>query len=185
MKLICSTCHPWCCNVTPSVLRTWTWKNLMADLDLEKSNKNLICSTCHPDLFHLSSLTLYPTYTHRCVIHRHVKSANVLMDRGCQDRIDDFDIAKSLNDNNTDITLTHIQAEHVMGTQGVNDTRVYECRAVDESGRVCFRTRCPGYVVCSPAPGTQFTCFTSTILQILTPETLCVRSPQLDRNVSG
>ncbi len=40
-----------------------------------------------------------------------------------------------------------------------------------------------GYVVCSPAPGTQFICFTSTKVKIRTPESLCVRSPQLVLNV--
>ena len=42
------------------------------------------------------------------VIHRDVKSANVLLDEGCRDRIGDFGIAKSLNDNNSDITVTHM-----------------------------------------------------------------------------
>ncbi len=51
------------------------------------------------------------------VIHFDVKSANVLLDRGCQDRIGDFGIAKSLNDNNAGIALTHIQTEHILGTQ--------------------------------------------------------------------
>ena len=45
------------------------------------------------------------------VIHRDVKSANVLLDRGCQGRIGDFGIAKSLNDNNAGITVTHMQTE--------------------------------------------------------------------------
>ena len=51
------------------------------------------------------------------VIHRDVKSANVLLDRGCHGRIGDFGIAKSLNDNITGITLTHMQTEHILGTQ--------------------------------------------------------------------
>jgi serine/threonine protein kinase len=46
------------------------------------------------------------------VIHRDVKSANVLLDRGCLGRIGDFGIARSLG-----ITYTHIHTEHVMGTQ--------------------------------------------------------------------
>ena len=44
------------------------------------------------------------------------KSANVL-DEGCRDRIGDLGIAKSLNDINTGITVTHMQTEHVLGTQ--------------------------------------------------------------------
>jgi serine/threonine protein kinase len=51
------------------------------------------------------------------VIHRDVKSANVLLDRGCLGRIGDFGIAKSLNDKNTGITVTHLQTEHILGTQ--------------------------------------------------------------------
>jgi interleukin-1 receptor-associated kinase 4 len=51
------------------------------------------------------------------VIHRDVKSANVLLDRGCQGRIGDFGIAKSLNDNSTGIAVTHMQTEHILGTQ--------------------------------------------------------------------
>jgi hypothetical protein len=64
------------------------------------------------------------------VIHRDVKSANVLLDEGCRGRIGDFGIARSLEDNGGGITFTHVQTEHVMGTQ------VYT-----------------GYAVCSPAPG--------------------------------
>jgi serine/threonine protein kinase len=51
------------------------------------------------------------------VIRRDVKSANVLLIRGCQGRIGDLGIAKSLNDNNAGITATHMHTEHVMGTQ--------------------------------------------------------------------
>jgi serine/threonine protein kinase len=51
------------------------------------------------------------------VIHRDVKSANVLLDRGCHGRVGDFGIARSLNDNNAGITCTHMQTEHVLGTQ--------------------------------------------------------------------
>jgi serine/threonine protein kinase len=50
-------------------------------------------------------------------IHRDVKSTNVLLDEGCRDRIGDFGITKSPNDINTDITVTHMQTEHVLGTQ--------------------------------------------------------------------
>ncbi len=51
------------------------------------------------------------------VIHRDVKSVNVLLDEGCRGRIGDFGIAKSLKDNGGGITFTHLQTEHVMGTQ--------------------------------------------------------------------
>ena len=51
------------------------------------------------------------------VIHRDVKSANVLLDEGCRGRIGDCGIARSLNDNHSGITSTHRQTEHVMGTQ--------------------------------------------------------------------
>ena len=51
------------------------------------------------------------------VIHRDVKSANVLLDRGCHGRVGDFGIARSLNDNHSGITATHMQTENVMGTQ--------------------------------------------------------------------
>jgi serine/threonine protein kinase len=51
------------------------------------------------------------------VIHLDVKSANVLLDRGCLGRIGDFGIARSLNDNHSGITSTHMHTEHVMGTQ--------------------------------------------------------------------
>jgi serine/threonine protein kinase len=122
------------------------------------------------------------------VIHRDVKSANVLLDRGCQGRVGDFGIAKSLNDNNAGITSTHMHTEHVMGTQvymapeyknGELSTKV----DAFAFGLVVLETL-TGYAVCSPAPGTQFTCFTSTLLQMLTPEALRARSPQLALNVS-
>jgi serine/threonine protein kinase len=51
------------------------------------------------------------------VIHRDVKSANVLLDRGCHGRVGDFGIARSLNDNHSGIAVTHMHTEHVMGTQ--------------------------------------------------------------------
>ena len=91
------------------------------------------------------------------IIHRDVKSANVLLDRGCQGRIGDFDIAKSLNDNNAGITCTHMQTEHVMGTQvymapeyknGNLSTKV----DAFAFGLVIIETL-TGLPVCSPAPG--------------------------------
>jgi hypothetical protein len=51
------------------------------------------------------------------VIHRDVKSANVLLDRGCHGRVGDFGIARSLNDNHSGITAAHMKTENVMGTQ--------------------------------------------------------------------
>jgi serine/threonine protein kinase len=51
------------------------------------------------------------------VIPRDVKSVNVLLDRGCHGRIGDFGIARSLKDNEGGIASTHLQTEHVVGTQ--------------------------------------------------------------------
>jgi serine/threonine protein kinase len=91
------------------------------------------------------------------VIHRDVKSANVLLDQGCHGRIGDFGIARSLNDNNAGITDTHVQTEHVMGTQvymapeyikGELSTKV----DAFAFGLVVIETL-TGYAVCSPAPG--------------------------------
>jgi serine/threonine protein kinase len=91
------------------------------------------------------------------VIHRDVKSANVLLDRGCQGRIGDFGIARSLNDNHSGITSTHMHTEHVMGTQvymapeyihGELSTKV----DAFAFGLVVLETL-TGYAVCSPAPG--------------------------------
>ena len=91
------------------------------------------------------------------VIHRDVKSANVLLDRGCHGHVGDFGIARSLNDNNAGITATHMQTEHVMGTQvymapeyknGELSTKV----DAFAFGLVVLETL-TGYAVCSPAPG--------------------------------
>ena len=91
------------------------------------------------------------------VIHRDVKSANVLLDRGCQGRIGDFGIARSLNDNNAGITSTHMQTEHVMGTQVYMAPEYKNGKLsikVDSFafGLVIIETL-TGYVVWSPAPG--------------------------------
>ncbi len=89
------------------------------------------------------------------VIHRDVKSANVLLDRGCHGRVGDFGIARSLNDNH--ITATHMHTEHVMGTQvymapeyknGELSTKV----DAFAFGLVVLETL-TGLPVCSPAPG--------------------------------
>ena len=91
------------------------------------------------------------------VIHRDVKSANVLLDRGCLGRIGDFGIARSLNDNHSGTTSTHMHTEHVMGTQvymapeyknGELSTKV----DAFAFGLVVLETL-TGYAVCSPAPG--------------------------------
>jgi serine/threonine protein kinase len=92
------------------------------------------------------------------VIHRDVKSANVLLDRGCQGRIGDFGIARSLKDNGGGITSTHMQTEHVMGTQVYMAPEYH--RGVELStkvdavafGLVIIETL-TGYAVSSPAPG--------------------------------
>jgi interleukin-1 receptor-associated kinase 4 len=91
------------------------------------------------------------------VIHGDVKSANVLLDEACRGRIGDFGIAKSLNDKNAGIAVTHVQTEHVMGTQvymapeyikGELSTKV----DAFAFGLVIIETL-TGYAVCSPAPG--------------------------------
>jgi interleukin-1 receptor-associated kinase 4 len=91
------------------------------------------------------------------VIHRDVKSANVLLDEGCRGRIGDFGIARSLNDNHSDIIDTYVQTEHVMGTQvymapeyikGELSTKV----DTFAFGLVVIETL-TGYAICSPAPG--------------------------------
>ena len=90
------------------------------------------------------------------VIHRDVKSANVLLDRGCQGRIGDFGIARSLNDNNAGMTITHMQTERVIGTQvymapeymrGELSTKV----DAFAFGLVVVETL-TGYAICSPVP---------------------------------
>jgi serine/threonine protein kinase len=92
------------------------------------------------------------------VIHRDVKSANVLLDRGCHGRVGDFGIARSLNDNHSGITATHMQTEHVMGTQ------VYMAPEYHRGGELSTKVDAfafglvvietlTGYAVCSPAPG--------------------------------
>ncbi len=147
--------------------------------------------TANERILVLSDVARGLVYLHSevCVIHRDVKSANVLLDRGCQRRIGDFGIARSLNDNNAGIAITHMETERVIGTQVYMATEYMKgelSMKVDAFafGLVVIETL-TGFVVCSPAPGTQFTCFTSTIFQILTPEALRARSPQLALNVSG
>ncbi len=96
------------------------------------------CLTVNERILVLSAVARGLAYLHSPVpvIHRDVKSANMLLDRGCQGRIGDFGFAEYHNDNYVDITSTHMQTE--------------------QSGCICFRARCPrvtGYAICSPAPG--------------------------------
>ncbi len=92
------------------------------------------------------------------VIHRDVKSANVLLDRGCQGRIGDFGIARSLKDNGGGITFTHVQTEHVIGTQVYMAPEYHRGDELSTKvdafafGLVVIETL-TGYAVCSPAPG--------------------------------
>jgi interleukin-1 receptor-associated kinase 4 len=91
------------------------------------------------------------------VIHRDVKSANVLLDRGCRGRIGDFGIAKSLNDNHAGISATYIHTAHVLGTQVymapeyINGELSMKVDAF-AFGLVVLETL-TGYAICSPAPG--------------------------------
>jgi serine/threonine protein kinase len=75
--------------------------------------------TANERILVLSDVSQGLAYLHseQRLIHRDVKSANVLLDEGCRGRIGDFGIARSLNDNSAGITVSQIQTEHVMGTQ--------------------------------------------------------------------
>ncbi len=97
-------------------------------------------------------------YSEVHVIHRDVKSANVLLDEGCRGRIGDFGIAQSLKDNGGGITFTHLQTDHVMGTQ------VYMAPEYHRGGELSTKVDAfafglviietlTGYAVCSPVPG--------------------------------
>jgi serine/threonine protein kinase len=53
------------------------------------------------------------------VMHRDVKSANVLLDHGCVGRIGDFGIAKCVKDHTNSaagVTATHLQTQQIVGT---------------------------------------------------------------------
>ena len=81
----------------------------------------LVPLTVNEGMLVLSDVARGLAYLHSdvCVIHRDVKSANVLLDEGCRDRIGDFGIAKSLNDNNTVIfisSLVLLQKQHFFRT---------------------------------------------------------------------
>ena len=77
--------------------------------------------TCAERITVLSDVARGLAYLHTevKVIHRDVKSANVLLDRGCVGRIGDFGIAKCLGDGGGGgMTATHVHTQHVVGTQG-------------------------------------------------------------------
>jgi serine/threonine protein kinase len=84
-----------------------------------RGSSALVPLTANERILVLSDVARGLAYLHSevRVIHRDVKSANVLLDEGCRDRVGDFGIAKSLNDINAGITVTHMQTERVMGTQ--------------------------------------------------------------------
>jgi interleukin-1 receptor-associated kinase 4 len=84
-----------------------------------RGSSALVPLTANERILVLSDVARGLAYLHSevRVIHRDVKSANVLLDEGCRGRVGDFGIAKSLNDNNAGITVTHMQTERVMGTQ--------------------------------------------------------------------
>ncbi len=122
----------------------------------------LVPLTANERILVLSDVARGLVYLHSevCVIHRDVKSANVL-NRGCQGRVGDFGIARSLNDNNAGIAISHMQTERVMGTQVYMATEYMRgelSMKVDAFavGLVILETL-TGFVVCSLAPGTQFT----------------------------
>jgi interleukin-1 receptor-associated kinase 4 len=115
--------------------------------------------TANERILVLSDVSRGLAYLHseQRLIHRDVKSANVLLDEGCRGRVGDFGVARSLNDNSAGITVTQIQTEHVMGTQ-VYMAPEYKngnlSAKVDAFafGLVVIETL-TGYAVCSPAPG--------------------------------
>ena len=72
------------------------------------------------------------------VIHRDVKSANVLLDRGCLGRTGDFGIAKSLNSNNAGITATQMQ-----------QTTCCICLNTEEVGKLLALVPCRHWGVCA------------------------------------
>jgi serine/threonine protein kinase len=69
----------------------------------------------------LSDVARGLAYLHKVVhvIHRDVKSDNVLLDHGCVGRIGDFGIAKCVKDHTNSaasVTATHLQTQQIVGT---------------------------------------------------------------------
>ena len=76
---------------------------------LTASERVLILSDAARGLAHL--------HTHAKIIHRDVKTANLLLDRGLVGRIGDFGLARTANEGGAGgVTVTHIQTERVIGT---------------------------------------------------------------------
>ena len=96
-------------------------------------------------------------YSEVFFIHRDVKSTNVLLDECRRGRIADFGIGRSLNVIDTGTIVTHMQTEHVMGTQvymapGYKNGDLSTKVDAFAFGLVVIEAL-PGYAVCSPAPG--------------------------------
>jgi serine/threonine protein kinase len=80
-------------------------------------SENAVPLTAKERVLVLSDVLRGLAYLHSQVriIHRDVKSANVLIDHGCVGRIGDFGIARSVRDT-CGVTATHLQTQAPMGT---------------------------------------------------------------------
>ena len=76
-----------------------------------------VALTANERILVLSDVARGLAYLHSevCVIHRDVKSANILLDKNGMGRIGDFGIARAAIDNHG-VTATHVQTKHVVGT---------------------------------------------------------------------
>jgi serine/threonine protein kinase len=103
-----------------------------------RGNSALVPLTANERVILLSDVARGLAYLHSelCVIHRDVKSANVLLDEGCRDRICDFGIPKSLNDNNA------VEAEAV-------EKECCICLKVEEVGKLLTLVSCGHRCVCT------------------------------------